>query len=109
MRKRVHDFSILVERTYLTSDSDITLYLLRVHPESRKIKILKRVRKKIRKAKSLLIRLSISFIIAVLAGILLIPAVEAQRGYVAYGGEYLFIGLIFWVTFKFSDLVLKKG
>lgn len=107
MKKRAHKDSILVERTYLTGDSTAKIYLLQVHRESRWSRFLKKVDRQIQRAGPIITRLSIALIAAMLTGIILIPAVEAERGYVAYGGEYLCIGLIYWAVFKISKVVVK--
>ncbi len=100
MKKRAHEISIRVERTYLTSDSETTIYLLRVRKENRWYRVRKHLQRRIQRAAPMIFRLSIALLAAVLSGAILIPAVEAERGYVAYGGEYLYIAFIFWIVFK---------
>ncbi len=107
MKNQVRDSSILVERKYLTNDSTTTIYLLRVHKESRWIRIVRKLERQAKKAVPVICRLTVALLFAMLAAVILIPVALAERGYAAFGGEYLGIGLVFWVAFKLTKLIKK--
>lgn len=107
MKNQVRNISILVERKYLTNDSTMTIYLLRVHKESRWIRIVRELKRQAQKAGPLIFRFVVALLVAMLSAAILIPVAVAERGYVAFGGEYLGIGLTFWMVFNLTKLIKK--
>lgn len=49
-----------------------------------------------------LCKISLAVIATSIAAVFVIPAVYRSRGYMDIGGEWLFLGMIFTVVYKFS-------
>lgn len=84
---------IVKEYPCFTEDSMVRVYLFSRKPENRIFK----------KTVRFLFRLCGSALLTYLFTLWIIEQAFLERGYVAYGGELLFIPLIFYIIFKFLN------
>lgn len=96
--RKMHKMLLVVEHKYLTEDSEVRIYLSKVQ-ESRWPKI-KRFYKK---ALYTIIRILVSVIITLLFKVWVIEYAYNERGYKAYGGEYLLIMWVFIIAYWITD------
>lgn len=89
----INKLNIQIVRKYpcFVEDSMVRVYLFSPKPENRFFK----------KAMRFLFRLCMSAIITYLFALFIIEQAFSERGYVAYGGELLFIPVVFLIIFKF--------
>ncbi len=87
---------------YITEDSEVRLYLLKKQksgwPTVRRL--LKRAFGLLKKASAFMLRLSGAAALTCLYAVNAIEHAYLQRGYEAYGGEYLVIPFVFYAAYK---------
>lgn len=99
---KVYEVRILVEREHHTENPKVRIYLSPVRQS-----IWPKVKKICKWVIHMAIRIFISVIITFPFGVWSVRAAYLERGYVAYGGEYLFIAAIFFAIFKISGLITR--
>lgn len=100
--RKIERIQLGIEPKYITEDSEVRIYLSKMQ-ECRYSKI-KRAYKKIL---DLIIKLFISVTVTIPFGTWAIRHAYIERGYVAYGGEYLFIMLVFFIIYKVLGFKFK--
>lgn len=95
VESKMYKMPIVVERKYVTEDSEVRIYLSQVRSER------KPPRKKITdKIVALVLELFYAGTITYLVGNWAIGFAYKERGYFAYGSEYLLIALTFLISFR---------
>lgn len=101
---KVRKMWIILECQYITEDSEVGVYL----PAVQKIKK-PEPESFFRKAFLVVLRLALSALLTFPYAVWSIEYAFLQRGYKAYGGEYLFIPFVFYVIFLILGVFAKLG
>ena len=100
--RKMYRLSAGVERQYLTEDSKVRVYLSEVRGEDEKRK------NTIDKVITVILELFYSFSVSYFVGDWAIEYSYRDRGYIAYGSEYGFIAIVFFVSFWAISRFLEK-
>lgn len=100
---KVYKVRLIVERKCIAEDSEVRLYLSPVW-ECAWIKA-KRI---LQKAAGVTIKLLAATAITIPFGIYFVNLAYMERGYRAYGGEWLLIMLIFYAAYKLMETLIRR-
>jgi len=100
--RKMYRLSAGVEHQYLTEDSKVRIYLSEVRGEKEERKTV------FDKILKVILELFYSFSVSYFVGSWAIEYAYKERGYVAYGGEYLLIGMVFIISFLAISKFLEK-
>jgi len=95
VESKMYKVPIIVERKYVTEDSEVRIYLSQMRSEKKPPK--KKIKDKI---VALVLELFYTGTITYLVGDWAIGFAYKERGYFAYGSEYLLIVLTFLISFR---------
>ena len=97
---KVHRVQIDVEHKYLTEDSEVRLYLSEVRSKKKRTAFGKKV---FSRAAALILEIFYSSAVTYFVGRWAVAAAYAERGYQAFGSEYLLV----IITFALSFCIIK--
>lgn len=100
---KMYKMQLIVEHKYITEDSETRIYLSKVRES--KWPAVKRICKKLI---STIHQLLLAAIVTLPFGIWSIRYAYHERGYKAYGGEYLFMVLVYYMTLKVLNILFER-
>ena len=100
--RKMYRLSAGVEHQCITEDSKVRLYLSEMRSETEERKTV------FDKIFTVILELFYSFSVSYFVGDWAIEYAYKERGYVAYGGEYLLIGMVFVISFWTISKFLEK-
>lgn len=101
--RKMREVRLDVEPKYITEDSEIRVYMSVVREGT-----WTKTKRILRKAVGVTIKLLSAAAITIPFGIYFVNLAYMERGYRAYGGEWLLIMLIFYATYKLMETLIRR-
>lgn len=103
-RKADKEVCILVEKTLVTGDKSTDVYILRKR-KMQSNRLSESIQEFLLKVEPYVFQFAVALAVTIISGFILVPIAETERGGPAFGGEWLALILIFWVSLKAADMI----